>query len=78
MSKPLAPLLVELERHVASKLAKIGDPPCGCIVLLAIELGSANAALEGIGVEGTIDVGGAPVRIGQTGPVPALNQGPMR
>ncbi len=59
------PLLAGLEQHAAHKLAGIGDPPCGCVVLLGVELVSAVAALEGVGVEGAIDVGGQRLNIGR-------------
>lgn len=58
------PLLAELERHVVAKLDKIGEPHGGCIVLLAVELASANAALEGVGVAGAIQIGDHAVEIG--------------
>ena len=56
---PPAPLLVELERHVAEKQARDG-----CPILLAVEIASAVNALEGVGVEGELRIAGAGVRVG--------------
>lgn len=62
------PLLDELEQHVEAKLAKVGPPEGGCVVLVAIELASAAIALEGAGITGTITVAGTPVEIGRAAP----------
>lgn len=64
MSETRHPLLDELERYVEGKLARI-EAGEGCMVLLAVELGSAVNALEGIGVSGAIRVGDRDLEIGK-------------